>query len=335
MSNIKLFQDKKIRTTYDEKEQKWYFSVVDIIEVLTESVKPRDYWYRLKKREKANGIELSTNCRQFKMLVSDGKMRETEIADLLKMYAYKDAIRRTGGAYILYPGNKETRFKGFHELIPGLVAFSLNPNNENNDVLSLSNFIDEVIDHLINNASQRENIASKSYNIHKSESSNIINEPIPEYINGEKLIPDETYVLVGYSTSKERLDWFLKENKYIFRMDGHSGSLELNNEVVNAKYLLLRENGKSKTASKLFKIKSKGPEVYSSSKLKDMGYPESKVPKEYYLSINIELIEEEHSLYSLDWRFKDLKEKIRNPYKFAGTPFTTSLTKLMSVIKKD
>ena len=69
MSNIKLFQDKKIRTTYNEEEKKWYFAVVDIIEVLTESVKPRDYWYRLKKREKANGIELSTNCRQFKMML--------------------------------------------------------------------------------------------------------------------------------------------------------------------------------------------------------------------------------------------------------------------------
>ncbi len=81
MSNIKLFQDKKIRTTYNKEEQKWYFSVVDIIEILTESVKPRDYWYRLKKREKVNGIELSTNCRQFKLLAPDGKMRKTEIAD--------------------------------------------------------------------------------------------------------------------------------------------------------------------------------------------------------------------------------------------------------------
>ena len=81
MSNIKLFQDKKIRVTYNKEEKKWYFAVVDIIEVLTESVKPRDYWYRLKKREKANGIELSTNCRQFKMMTSDGRMRDTEIAD--------------------------------------------------------------------------------------------------------------------------------------------------------------------------------------------------------------------------------------------------------------
>ena len=67
MSNIKLFQDKKIRTTYNETEQKWYFAVVDVIEVLTESVKPRDYWYRLKKRETENGIDLSTNCRQLKL----------------------------------------------------------------------------------------------------------------------------------------------------------------------------------------------------------------------------------------------------------------------------
>jgi len=81
MSNIKLFQDKKIRTTYDNEEQKWYFSVVDIIEVLTESTMTRDYWCRLKKREKVNGIELSTICRHLKLLASDGKMRETEIAN--------------------------------------------------------------------------------------------------------------------------------------------------------------------------------------------------------------------------------------------------------------
>jgi len=81
MSNIKLFQDKKIRTTYNEAEQKWYFAVVDVIEVLTESVKPRDYWYRLKKREKENGIDLSTICRQLKLLSSDGKKYSTECAN--------------------------------------------------------------------------------------------------------------------------------------------------------------------------------------------------------------------------------------------------------------
>jgi len=81
MSNIKLFQSQQVRTYWDRTEEKWYFVIIDIIEILTESIKPRDYWYRLKKRERENGIELSTNCRQLKMKAKDGKMRETEIAD--------------------------------------------------------------------------------------------------------------------------------------------------------------------------------------------------------------------------------------------------------------
>ena len=81
MSNIKLFQSQQVRTHWDKTEEKWYFAIVDIIEILTESTKPRDYWYRLKKRERANGVELSTNCRQLKMKAKDGKMRDTEIAD--------------------------------------------------------------------------------------------------------------------------------------------------------------------------------------------------------------------------------------------------------------
>ena len=69
---LQLFQEQKIRTHWDETEEKWYFSVIDIVEILTESSNPRDYWYRVKKRlgneEKA---ELSTICRQLKMQVSD------------------------------------------------------------------------------------------------------------------------------------------------------------------------------------------------------------------------------------------------------------------------
>ena len=81
MSNIKLFHSKQVRTSWDEKEKKWYFAIVDVIAILTDSVKPRDYWYRLKKREKDNGIDLSTICRQLKMTSTDGKNYNTECAD--------------------------------------------------------------------------------------------------------------------------------------------------------------------------------------------------------------------------------------------------------------
>lgn len=83
MPNIKLFESKKIRSVWNEGEQKWYFAVVDVIEALTDSEKPRDYWYRLKRREKeGSGIELSTFCRQLKVESSDGKKYQTECSDV-------------------------------------------------------------------------------------------------------------------------------------------------------------------------------------------------------------------------------------------------------------
>ena len=78
MSNIKLFESSQIRSIWSDDDQKWYFSVVDVVAALTESPNPRDYWYRIKQREKISGIELSTICRQFKLEAPDGKLRETD-----------------------------------------------------------------------------------------------------------------------------------------------------------------------------------------------------------------------------------------------------------------
>ncbi|HPR17436.1 MAG TPA: Bro-N domain-containing protein [Candidatus Cloacimonadota bacterium] len=77
---LAVFQGKKLRKLFLNDE--WWFSVIDVIEILTDSTKPRDYWYRMKQRVKSeSGVELSTNCRQLKMLASDGKMRFTDCAN--------------------------------------------------------------------------------------------------------------------------------------------------------------------------------------------------------------------------------------------------------------
>ena len=82
-TQIKLFEEKKVRSIWDENELQWYFSVIDVVEVLTESVNPRDYWFKMKKRvHSEDGLELSTICRQFKMTAQDGKMRETDCANV-------------------------------------------------------------------------------------------------------------------------------------------------------------------------------------------------------------------------------------------------------------
>jgi len=81
-NKLKLFQEQKIRTYWDETEDKWYFSIIDIVEILTDSSNPRDYWYRVKKRlDNEEKAELSTICRQLKMQASDGKMRITDCAN--------------------------------------------------------------------------------------------------------------------------------------------------------------------------------------------------------------------------------------------------------------
>ena len=81
MNNIQLFESKKVRSEWNEQEQQWYFSVVDVVSILTDSPDPKDYWYRIKKREKISGIELSTICRQLKMESADGKFYSTDCAD--------------------------------------------------------------------------------------------------------------------------------------------------------------------------------------------------------------------------------------------------------------
>ena len=81
-TSIKLFESRKIRTHWDVTEEQWYFSVIDVVDVLTESVNPRDYWFKMKIRVNSDdGIELSTICRQLKLTSSDGKKYATDCAD--------------------------------------------------------------------------------------------------------------------------------------------------------------------------------------------------------------------------------------------------------------
>ena len=80
-SALKLFEDKKVRTIWDDEQEKWYFSIVDVVGVLSESIDPQAYWRKLKQRLKEEGNETVTNCHGLKMQAQDGKMRLTDVAD--------------------------------------------------------------------------------------------------------------------------------------------------------------------------------------------------------------------------------------------------------------
>ena len=80
-NKIKVFENKQVRTVWDAEAEEWYFSVVDVVAVLTDSAKPQNYWYVLKNRLKKEGSELLTNCKGLKLEAPDGKMRVQDVLD--------------------------------------------------------------------------------------------------------------------------------------------------------------------------------------------------------------------------------------------------------------
>lgn len=89
---IKLFEEKKVRTVWDDETEEWYFSVVDVIEILTETPRPRKYWNALKTKLKAEGSELSQNMGQLKMPASDGKNYKTDVLNTQQLFRLIQSI---------------------------------------------------------------------------------------------------------------------------------------------------------------------------------------------------------------------------------------------------
>ncbi len=89
---LQLFEQKQVRSLWNEEEEKWYFSIVDVIGALTETDRPRKYWSDLKSKLKKEGSELSEKIGHLKMFAEDGKMRETDIADTEQLFRLIQSI---------------------------------------------------------------------------------------------------------------------------------------------------------------------------------------------------------------------------------------------------
>ena len=91
-TEIKIFDDKQVRTHWDSEQEKWFIAIVDVIAVLTESIDPNAYWRKLKQRLKIEGNETVTNCHGLKMLAANGKMRMTDDADTEQLFRLIQSI---------------------------------------------------------------------------------------------------------------------------------------------------------------------------------------------------------------------------------------------------
>ena len=255
-------------------------------------------------------------------------------ADLLKMHAYRDAIRRTQGAYVIYPGQvgEDKRLESFHEVLPGLGAFALRPGLGTS---VLETFLRDVVSHVADRASSREQLSFhtwQAYQTAQTPSAQALRSAylvLPEKatVGNVRNAPlREIFVVVGWVRGDEHLQWILKERKYNFRMGSTPGALRLSAQVVGATYLLLHGDD-DKAVPGLFRIvnPTDGPRVHSKAELVAMKYP-TKPTQEAYLVYDVESAVE---FDDTDWDYSALANK---PAAAAiGHPFAISLQDLLLV----
>lgn len=251
------------------------------------------------------------------------KLGRYKRADLLKMHAYRDAIRRTQGAYVLYPGDLSQHWKGYHEILPGLGAFPIKPGD---GAETLTKFIQDVVRHTCDRATARERQSYHLYQVQEVPASYAVPHKLPEKDAGSaRRAPPlaETHVLIGWYKDSAHLEWVLKSGLYNFRMDVARGSLRLKPEVAGAQYLLLHSH-KGATSPSLMRVSKEGPRVLSRDALKAKGYP-GEPSSPFYLVYDVTPAEG-FDIY--EWDYRKLPERLQN--RASAEPQTITLDALMA-----
>lgn len=194
--------------------------------------------------------------------------------DLLKMHAYRDAIRRTGGAYVLYPGDSQKEpFRQFHEVLPGLGAFAVRPGS-NREVLGIdavSDFLDRIVEHLSNRTT-----AYERSRYHKHESYSLEEEPVEynalslseKFTHNEDLPaspPEDHMVLTAWYDGEPQLEWTKSKGIAIVRLGKRTGSFHVPPEIAATQHILFRT--KSNAVTGLWKLTEPGFKVYTGDEL--------------------------------------------------------------------
>ena len=266
MSNIRLFESKKVRTQWSETQQKWYFSIVDVIQILTESPNPRKYWSVLKTRLKKEGSQLATNCSQLKMQSSDGKFYLTDVADTEQLLRLIQTI----------PSPKAEPFKLWLAKVgqerlneienPELAAQRMR------EIYKAKGYSDVWIEKRMRGIAVRDELTSewKKRGVKEGKEYSILTAEISRATFG--LVPSEYKNLKGLTKSSENLRDHMTDLELIFSMLGEASTNEIarNKNALgfnknlnaakeggtvagNARRELERKSGKQVVTSKNFK----------------------------------------------------------------------------------
>ncbi len=221
MSNVKLFESQRIRSQWNEKEQKWYFSIVDVIAILTESPNPRKYWSVLKTRLKQEGSQLATNCSQLKLQSADGKFYLTDVADTEQLLRLIQSI----------PSPKAEPFKLWLAKVgqerleeienPELAAARMR------EIYKAKGYSDEWIEKRVRGIAVRDELTSewKKRGVKEGKEYSILTAEISKATFG--LSPSDYKTLKGLTKPQENLRDHMTDLELIFTMLGEASTSEI------------------------------------------------------------------------------------------------------------
>lgn len=188
--------------------------------------------------------------------------------DLLKMHSYRDAIHRSAGAYVLYPGSEPHSFQEYHELLPGLGAFALTP-TDSGDVKGsneLIRFLDDVLNHLATQVSQHERSRYWNRRIFETRRPSY-RGPVATFLHRP---PADTQILLGYVRSLQHAEWIRASRLYNIRASGQSGRVGLHGSELSAEIVVLY--GSQDLGIEILGV-SGPPELHVKSEMVALGYP--------------------------------------------------------------
>ncbi len=221
MSNIKLFEEQQVRSVWNEEQQKWYFSIIDVIAVLTNSPRSRKYWNALKTKLQQEGSELSQKLGQLKMIAEDGKMRMTDVADTEQLLRLIQSI----------PSPKAEPFKQWLAQVGAeRIAEIENPELAQARIRATykaKGYSDAWIEKRIRGIQVRDELTNewKNRGVKEGKEYSILTAEISKATFG--IIPSEYKSLKGLTKSSENLRDHMTDLELIFTMLGEASTTEI------------------------------------------------------------------------------------------------------------
>ncbi|MDB5003893.1 MAG: hypothetical protein JWQ34_2118 [Mucilaginibacter sp.] len=212
------------------------------------------------------------------LIVKDRKAKRT---DFLTLHSYRDAIRRTEGAYIIYPGDQSKKWRSFHELLPGIGAFALRPESADQGLSEIGIFLHNVAVHIGNRATIREKIKLMTATSYKK-TAGLINTTLPELIfNAINTHPDDCFIIRLTTETEAQYHWMLHHNKLIIPLV-EGGIIDF--RLFHLSMAIISD---SNSAVQLFGLNAGKNKIVTGAKLESIGFPHA---EQYVQYISFELV---------------------------------------------